>query len=217
RDSTSSGTYTLVANSTLLLASNPLATPRTHVFNDGASVTGPGLVELGTPTTMKVNGEVTVEKMLQAGGTIRGLGTLRITRTLGANGAWRDAGVTRIMPNATVYIDIGNLSIDTRTLENNGIVRWSFGNIDLSNGARINNNALAIFDIQGNLRIRDMGMAGGLTNNPGATLKKSGGAGDAIIEVPLQQNGRIRVEAGRLKGPNNQVLQNVGMIELPGG
>ncbi|NCR71712.1 MAG: hypothetical protein GPI93_11170 [Microcystis aeruginosa LG13-12] len=88
-------------------------------------------------------------------------------------------------------------SVDTRTIENQGTVTWTNGDIYLYNGANWNNTATGVFDIQGNNGFIYWSGNQPKLNNAG-TLKKTAGTGTTTISTQLNNTGTVQVQTGTL-------------------
>ena len=176
----------------------------------GSSVTGAGTIAFtaGTTTiagtysptntsiaggTVEFNANATITNLTLSTGTLAGTGNLTVSGAFSwTGGSQEGAGTTTIASTGT--LTIGNIvtkTIDDRTLANNGTVNWQAGQINVFNGALIEN--AGTFDIGFNGRMDPFGTASRFHNT--GTLRKSAGAGIATINVPLDNDGTGTVQA----------------------
>nr|NCQ80928.1 hypothetical protein [Microcystis aeruginosa W13-15] len=102
--------------------------------------------------TLALNGTTasTVDNFTQSGGTLSGTGEVIVNNNYNwTSGTQSGSGKTTL--KGTTNISSTNPKwVDTRTIENQGTVTWTTGEIYLYNGANWNNTATGVFDIQGN-------------------------------------------------------------------
>jgi uncharacterized repeat protein (TIGR01451 family) len=153
-----------------------------------------------TGGTVTVNAAFAVSSLALNSGQINGTATL----TLNGSNAWgggtmAGSGTTSNSSGATLTMSNNlNSFLDARTFTNNGTVAYQNGgsNLHLQNGAVFNNANL--FDIQGDVGIACNCAVPPLFNNTG-TLRKLAGTGNAVIDVPLNNNGVVNAGLGNLK------------------
>ncbi|MFM6899244.1 MAG: hypothetical protein ACKPKF_18870, partial [Microcystis panniformis] len=132
--------------------------------------------------TLALNGTTasTVDNFSQSGGTLTGSGEIIVNNNFNwTSGTESGSGKTTL--KGTTNISTTNAKwVDTRTIENQGTVTWTNGDIYLYNGANWNNTATGVFDIQGNNGFYYWSGNQPKLNNAG-TLKKTAGTGTTTI------------------------------------
>jgi phage baseplate assembly protein gpV len=188
----SSGTFSLPT------AGNRILFTGSYDLSAG-SISGPGTARI-VNGTVNVLGTVSAANFALDSGTLNGAGQLTITKSL----TWAGGNITN--PNGTVQINVGatlNISgnldkaLDGVTVALAGVTNWTGGgNIDLNNGAVIDNQAGAVFSIK-----NDKGLLGsGSFTNEGTLTKLSGtGATTVASGVDFSNNGgTLNVQKGRI-------------------
>lgn len=142
----------------------------------------------------------------QAGGTISGDGVLTVTGNASLQGGLQSgAGITRLLGGSVLG---SGFTLDGgRTLENDGWLNWSTGNVVLGSGTTIENIGV--------LSIATAGSIGGngVIENEGV-IAVSVSSGHAEIDAKLVNLGIVRVSSGTL-----DILQPVsggGMFDIDG-
>ncbi len=213
----SAGSFSLGSGSTLILSVG-------INLNTGGEIIGPGtlLISGGTANfntamnlnTLNIIGGIanfnnpsTIVNLTLSGGTLGGSGNLTIIGTCNwSSGSMTGTGTTIIQTGAVLNINEGASNYLLRTLQNDGIVNLNSSNFRYhgSEGMTITNNG--VFDIKGDYCIgiysysgENYSARGVFNNNAGATLKKSGGTGTAVIEGTFNNNGTVLV------GPNGSI------------
>ena len=150
----------------------------------------------------QVNADSTIDgAYTQTGGALAGVGTL----TINGNATWsggqmHGSGATNIKGELTLDPHGAGLTLDIRTLNNEGVIKFaSNGILGVQSGATINNDAEGAFTFIADTSIKSFGgdPQGGAFNNEGI-LVKTGGPEISSIQVPLTNSGLIRVESGTL-------------------
>ncbi|WP_222595614.1 beta strand repeat-containing protein, partial [Microcystis aeruginosa] len=192
------------------------------VLSDEAFVINGGILTVNNLTvndtltlsngTLALNGTTgsTVDNLTQSGGTLSGTGEVIVNNNYNwTSGTQSGSGKTTL--KGTTNISTTNTkSVDTRTIENQGTVTWTNGDIYLYNGATWNNTATGVFDIQGNNGFYQWYSNQAKLNNAG-TLKKTAGTGTTTISTQLNNTGTVQVQTGTLNltggGSSSGVLQ----------
>jgi Bacterial Ig domain/Calx-beta domain/Lamin Tail Domain/RTX calcium-binding nonapeptide repeat (4 copies) len=133
-----------------------------------------------------------------SGGTIGGAGNVDVTGvTAFTGGTMTGAGTTTANGGLTIAGTTKTIS-GGRTLVNDGAGTWSAGQINMSTPSAFRNAVGRTLDIQfdGTLAWATGGTVPTFEND--GTLRKSGGAGTASIQVALPNDGLIDVDSGRL-------------------
>ena len=111
----------------------------TYTFAAGASLNGPGMVNLSSTETLADRVPVSAVFNITYG-TINGGGGLTATRTVNwTGGTIATGGTTVIAAGATLTVSGGGRKDLQGVLENDGTTNWTGGTIQLSGGT-INNN-----------------------------------------------------------------------------
>ena len=173
---TSSGSFSAADGATLsfgggtqtLGAAAQVSGAGTIGFSDGITtlagsyaVTGTTLINGGTANFD--TSDATTAALTVTAGTLAGAGTLTVSGAgTWTGGVMKGSGTTRIAATATLAVD-GTLGVglDTRTLDNFGSMVFSGAGWYFGNGAVLNNEAGATFDIRSDVSIRDLTREGG--------------------------------------------------------
>jgi hypothetical protein len=138
-----SGLFDLSAGTVFQLQSKPFAV-------EGATFQGEGLLRVGLGGTLEARGgTTTAPKVELAAGSagVSGDGDLEVTGVLD----WLQGSMTgtgKTISKTTLNIDgLANLTINQRTLRNEGDVVWSSGNLVLDAGARFENAPGGVVDM----------------------------------------------------------------------
>ena len=190
---THSGAFSVLAGAAIEFTSGG------HTINDGAAVTGPGLVRMNGGS-ISVNGAFTTSNVELSSGSVSGNGTLSVTGSLSwTGGTMTGAGATVVTSGGTLSIT-GNFdkSIDQRVLTNAGTATWTgIGGLRLSNGAALNN--AGTFTAQSDASIVWNGGATMQVTNSG-TFVKTGTTGTTTFgaNIGLANTGTVDVQSGTL-------------------
>jgi YD repeat-containing protein len=229
---TSSGSFSASDGATLsfgsgtqtLAAAAQVSGAGTIGFSDGITtlagsyaVTGTTLINGGTAKFD--TSDATTAALTVTAGTLAGAGTL----TVGGAGTWsggvmKGGGTTRIAATGTLEVagSVG-VALDARTLDNLGSMVFSGAGWYFANGAVLNNEAGATFDIRSDVSIRDLTREGGSgapsTIDNAGTLQKTAGAGLTTV-WPIVNNmgsvilnsGNLSVASGSLSFDGSQIL-----------
>ncbi|HST56323.1 MAG TPA: Ig-like domain repeat protein [Solirubrobacteraceae bacterium] len=143
-----------------------------------------------------------------SGGTLQGAGTLSAAHTLTwTGGTMSGAGVTTLASGATGTVNPGSynaVTLDQRTLRNQGTLTWSSGSMALYDGAEIDNggtfNANAQYPTSPywtNSGIFDEDGSGAWVHDTG-TFKKASGSGTTAILAAFDNQGSVLASSGQL-------------------
>jgi hypothetical protein len=197
------------------------AAGKTMEFDNGTTFNGGGPVKL-VSGVLTIPGTVSIPNFENdSAGTLTGAGTLNITLTgLWLGGAWTGGGITHIYPNATFYINdgpAGGITVQ-RKLQNDGVISWSKGDLNLDTGSDITNNQGATFTATGDYSLKNVAAAGQpkatLTN--AGTFQKTVGVGVTKVDLPLTDTGTLNAGKGTLYFVQD-ILQAAGQTTLTGG
>ena len=146
----------------------------------------------------------TAASFTQTGGTLKGAGSLNVSSTLTwSGGSMAGTGSTAILASGTGTL--ANVSIDERTLINDGSLSLS--------GTYLMMRETAILENTGTLTVNVEGEETGITHpyaEPGAllinsgTIRKTAGSGFTRIRANLANLGTIRAESGTLAFSESQ-------------
>lgn len=202
-----------------------------YTANAGTTLMGGGTTAVHDGTGISIPTGATL--VVPTGHTLRlasridGGGQLTINGTLDwQSGDMKGGGITRINAGGTSTwtageFDQGKDLLD-RTFNNFGTVIWTGDNINLGQGAQINNESGANFIINTD---RNMQLFSNenpqeiFRNKAGATLTKSGGTATQLWQVPFTNAGSVFLQSGTLNFQifNGNYIQTGGFTNLLGG
>jgi hypothetical protein len=167
------GTYNLNAGSSLSGAGSINFTTSTVNVAGGFTPTGPVSILVGTANftnTVNGTGSATFTSFSLSFGTLEGNATITVTgATSWDTGSMGGSGVTNLLGSSTFFTSGSSTdALDTRTLNNFGTLTSQNVSIPLTNGAVINNESGAVWNLQ------TTDLETGAVNNFG-TLNVSGG------------------------------------------
>ena len=163
---------------------------------DGAMLTGAGAKSLLANTTLANN--ITANNLMFASGTFSGAAVLTGNATW-TGGTFGSGGSLDLPVGSLLAISgAGNKTLADFTLNNAGQVRWNAGTLAIGTSATFTNQPGAVFDLQGDVALADLG-GGGLTLQNSGILRKSSGGGTAtLIMAQLINTGLVDVLSGTL-------------------
>jgi hypothetical protein len=169
-----------------------------NVLNVGSSLTVSG----GVANFLTNN--ISTTNATFSGGTLLGVGDVAVTGAMtwtnpgGFPTTLGDTGSVTVAAGATLTINgPGTKMLDSRTLNNNGTASWfGTGNIQLANGAILNNLAGATFQVQIDDAFSTTG-ALSVFNNVG-TFVQLNSTGVTTIAAPFFNTGSVQVQTGTL-------------------
>ena len=179
------------------------------VFADQLKITA-GALQLGSLSDAAVQGE-----LFQSGGLLTGSALLTVYDGASLTGGVQSGPATTRLYGTSVLG--GSFQLDCgRTLENDGWMNWSSGNIELGIGnasavsqtGTITNVSGAVFYVTSDGRIGTSGADGGTLNNAGV-LAVFAGIGETDIDAYLNDTGGIQAQSGVL-GLNGGGTANAG-------
>ncbi|MBK8063286.1 MAG: hypothetical protein IPK29_03785 [Betaproteobacteria bacterium] len=212
------------SNEALSITSGSLSFANASVFNSTVSIFG---------GTFNAGGSASIADLVFNGGTLTGTGV--VTLTGGANnwGGGTLQGIVLVAPGATLTLNgAGSKYLSSgAVLTNQGNVVWTAGTLDKtgSGTATFTNASGALFDIQGDLAIKDTTDLNdgiftlSLVNQTGGEIRRSAGSGtvqlggrsgfgnDDDLLVNLQNNGLINVQSGTVQ------VNDIGTTTSNGG
>ena len=174
------GTTDLSAN--VSLASLEVASGTLNIEGIGANTIAGSLTVKNLATVLDLAGDTTVSGQLDfQGGTITGASTTRA-----------DGGI--LVSTSTTKVLSGG-----HTLENNGTLTMSVGDLRVNDGATLHNLAGSLIDFTNDSDDIDNSSGTGTLDNEG-TIRKSGGSGQSLLGVSIIDNdGTIDVQSGTLR------------------
>ncbi|MFN9673050.1 MAG: Calx-beta domain-containing protein [Microcystis sp.] len=180
------------------------------VLSDEAFVINGGILTVNNLTvndtfslssgTLNLNGttpSVVNNSFSQSGGTLSGTGEIIVNNNYNWTSGTQSGSGKTTLKGTTNISGTNAKSVDTRTIENQGTVTWTNGDIYLYNGENCNNTATGVFDIQGNNGFIYWSGNQPKLNNAG-TLKKTAGTGTTTISTQLNNTGTVQVQTGTL-------------------
>ena len=161
---------------------------------------GPGDHVIINSGTVTLNSDVEIATLQINDGSLDGSGTLAISGSMTwSDGRMEGSGTTRIKPTATLTFDGSAFKeLNERTLQNEGTVIHSGGDIRLSEASAIVNAAGGNFEFHSNALIDSLPPNGGIFTNNG-TLTKTAGGGVSTIDAGFTNNGTVQVNNGTLR------------------
>lgn len=128
------------------------------------------------------------------GSTLTGSGTVTLsTATTWNNSTMSGSGVTILEGSSTIS---GNNTLDTRTLNNFGTVTQNTSTLTLRNGAVVNNEAAASWNLASTTDGLQLFSGSGTFNNAGTLSAAS--AVNIVLAVPVNNTGNLDVQSGTL-------------------
>jgi len=173
----------------------------------------------------------------QTGGTLTGSGTLTLSGTSNtwSGGTLSGGGNLDVAAGATLTLNGGVKYLGNRTINNEGTINWSQGNIAQAGNSTINNSGL--FDIQGDFALGNhpnyvyqpnTSYLTAFVNNASGELRRSSSAGSAYLGdswpdyaqygyVNLSNAGLVDVQSGTLQLISSNSQTNDGTINIDSG
>ena len=184
---------------------------------DGVQMDGNGTVEIaGASVDFYTATAVNCNAVLSSG-QIGGRAWVTCRNFTWTGGTLKDSNGIAIVAGGSMTIDDANhVKYLYGGLKNSGSLEWKRGEIRAGYGAVFHNASGATVDIQGDLDLRTQIASGSppLFENHG-TVRKSAGAGTALIQVPFDNRGTVRVESGTLRLLRDG--NSTGAFEVSGG
>ena len=166
-------------------------------------------------------GTITANALFTNNGSVNSSGSITI-RGSGAftnNGTfqWSGGSITDISNFTNNSISFSLSGAVTKNLSvpfsNTGTISQSGGgDLGIGNSKTLTNQAGALYDIADDSGIAN-GFLGGSISNAGV-LRKSGGTGTSIVDVPVTNSGTIAVNAGKLSFTNSLSLSPTSTLEF---
>jgi hypothetical protein len=168
-----------------------------------------GSLSLATPSTID-------NTLALSGGTLAGAGRLTVNQQFTwTGGTLGGLGTTEALGGLVINGASSTPTLDTRTLDNGAAAVWAGSRgLALNNGAVLNNEPAATFDIQGDNPITTSGLTGAF-NNAG-DLTKSAGTGVTTVNTPLNNSGTVEVRAGTLALADGGFAGGTFTVTAPG-
>jgi MBG domain (YGX type) len=157
--------HSLISQVPIAVSGGSLAIASTSTINATLLLSGAGV--------LAGSGDLTSTNFTWTGGTIQGTGDVDIT--------------------GSAALVSGDMTLDGRNLNNFGTVNWGAGDIHLVNGAVVNNEPGAIFDVAAFATLMSDGS--GAFNNAGNLVATST---LSSIRVPFNNTGHVDVQRGEL-------------------
>jgi YD repeat-containing protein len=165
----------------------------------GKNFTARGTLEIGSPTSLEIpGGYVANIATLRLAGFLKGAGNIEVTNFLYVGPSWgmRGTGSTTLTPEASG--ELYSLTMEERTLVNEGTITSGPKILALGYGAKIENRGT--FSVNSEVTGADIYQLGGAAPsiiNTG-TFQKSSGAGTTEVDVPFTNYGVVRELSGKL-------------------
>lgn len=136
--------------------------------------------------------------------------------TIGGSFTWNQGTISGSAPfilnGASTIGSTNKKTLDTRTLTNNGVITWGgTGNIELTNNAKIANQASGSFLIETDASISFVNPLGGTFENAGLAAKQAG-AGVSTIGAHFNNTGVLEANSGELRFTRTLVNDTTGLI-----
>ncbi|MCP4569194.1 MAG: hypothetical protein GY841_16590, partial [FCB group bacterium] len=158
-------------------------------------------------------GDVVTISRLNLASTLDGPADLVITDTINWNGGTIGGSGVLSIPD-TVVLNITTTSTLTgRTLENAGTVNWMNGNFTVADGALINNQVGAVFDMQTNGNFSVSGTVPPFNNE--GTLIYSSALYQLYIALPINNVGTFEIQNATVE--MNGDLTTTGTVNIGDG
>jgi len=185
-----------------------------YQIQNAANLSGGGKYHLGGGL-LTLDGNVAVDFLQTAGGLT---GTQNISGTWDWRGGLWLIGSTTIDSVGTLNIDGSNLTLDTQTLINNGLVDWQSGFISASSGSTISNtqtwNDNSTRNVADNYLLTNSVATSSFSNS--GTYNKNG-PGKSHIRVPFHNTGTLNIDHGDLELEAGGTLGATGQINTAAG
>ncbi len=206
------GTFVAQSGGTLVFAGG-------QQFNDGSSLTGPGLIQAIDGATT-VSGTITLGVFELAGGSLMGSAIIASGVLRWTGGGLRDAATLTLNPGAQLEIlgpgnrDFGRgdgNSSGGRVIDNYGRIIWAnAGDLRGGDGAQIINRPGAIFEVKNDRSFGHNGNGDPTTFTNSGTLLKSAGTGTTSVPARFNQDatGTIAVLSGTIVFTSSFTNQN---------
>ena len=188
-DGVDTGTFTIASGATLTFSAG------SDTFAK-ATVTGAGTFVVSGAETMTVAGSVSIgsANFTLDSSTLTGSGTVTVTSaTTWNNSTMSGSGVTLLEGSSTIS---GNNTLDTRTLNNFGTVTQNTSTLTLRNGAVVNNEAAAPWNLASTTDGLQLFSGSGTFNNAGTLSAAS--AVNIVLAVPVNNTSNLDVQSGTL-------------------
>ncbi|MEJ5239212.1 MAG: hypothetical protein WHT82_12690, partial [Limisphaera sp.] len=210
---TNSGAFTLQDTARLVFAAGGL-----HHLRQGATFSGPGMVELGGPSTearLVVDGEVSMLRLTVALGKLSGAGTLTVTETMHWTGGSVEmlGGTLVIAPGAVLAMDGAGQKTLAGTLQNGGTIIWEgTGAFQGASGPVIHNLATGLIEARSDAPLTQW--SGPATLNNEGVFRKVHGLGTKALEAQFVNSGRLELLAGTLQVRGNFTNSTDGTVHF---
>jgi RHS repeat-associated protein len=148
----------------------------------------------------------TVAGMTQSGGTLKGTGSINVSGALTwTGGSMAGLGSTTLLASATGTVS--NVSINERTLINNGSLSLSGTYLMMRETAILENTGTLTVNAEGEETgiIHPYAETGALLINSG-TIRKNSGGGTTFITANLANSGTVRADSGILAFESNETV-----------
>ncbi len=154
---------------------------------------------LALAVTVTLDSSVTVSNLDLSNGALSGNGVLTVSGTLNWTGGTMNGSGTTVMASGATLAVSGpsTKNFGPRTLQNNGMMTVSGGEVRGLNGAVFNNGANGLVDFQGDLLFYNP-FGGSVVFNNAGTVQKSGGTGATTIGMTFNNNGALNAQSGTL-------------------
>jgi hypothetical protein len=163
------------------------------------SLTSSAAVTMSAGTLSLASKSTITNTLSLAGGTFTGAGAVTVNGLLWSAGTMSGSGSTTVVPGGTLtFRGNGSKLLDGRSLSNGGTGAWTGnGDLDLADGAALDNLHGATFEDRGNGGIVNAGGATSSLSNAGTFLKTTI-AGTTVVSVPVMNSGSFSVAIGSI-------------------
>ena len=185
-----SGTYTV--STTTSASGTARFNPAATLVSLGTDIALVGILDLNSGEAVNL----TTLSLTAAGASLRGSDIVTVSDPLvWTAGSMTGTGTTNA--NAGIQFSGANVKdLNTgRVVNTTGTTTWSGGSVRAGAGAVIRNNG--VWDVQEDTSLAFLGgSAVQFVNQPGATFKKSAGAGTLAVGVPFTNAGSLMIQSG---------------------
>ncbi len=152
-------------------------------------------------------------------GSLQGVGAITNAGTFNWNGGTA-SGTGAFTNTGTLDVTGGTVTLDTRSLQNSSLLKWTGGSVALASGGTIVNNS--IFDIGSDSNMIQGGGAAGSFSNL-ATVQKTVGTAISTIAVPFTSSGTVDVQTGTIaltgggSSTGSHLINSGSVLKIGGG
>jgi uncharacterized repeat protein (TIGR01451 family) len=197
---TSTAVFNAASSGTFLFSAN------SYALGSGATLTGPGIFQVGGAQLNVSTTALTVGHLLLTSGTLNINGGASLSTSASGVVDWSSdsiltgAGALAITSGGTLNITgFGTRSIDGGTLNNSGTVNWSGGNnLSVYNAGVINNLAGGLFSVTNDQLIYQSCCSAPQPFNNAGTFRKTTATGTTTISTGFANSGTLQPHSGAI-------------------